>query len=179
MVAEITTGLSRIKWLLVISHNSTMIYKGRAVERRIVGQELGVRYLLDGSVRRVGNHLRLSGELIDTETSALVWSDHYDGTLDDVFGLQDELTMHVVGAVEPNLRRAEIERARRRRPNSHDAYDLYLRALPYAALAMPGDAERALPLLEDAIRLEPDYAAAHGYLAAGAMSSATCGVPAP
>jgi tetratricopeptide (TPR) repeat protein len=109
--------------------------------------------------------VRVTGELIETETAAHVWANRYDGTLDDIFALQDEMTMNVVGAVEPTLRRVEVERARRKRPESLDAYDLYLRALPFAGTAMPQDADRALPLLEEAIRLEPEYAAAHGFIA--------------
>lgn len=165
MVEEIITGLSRIKWLFVISRNSTSIYKGKPIDVRTVGQELGVRYVLQGSVRRSGNHVRVTGQLIETATASHVWADRYEGTLGDIFTLQDEMTMNVIGAVEPTLRKAEVERARRRRPDNLDAYDLYLRALPFAATAMPEDADRALPLLEEAIRLEADYAAAHGLIA--------------
>jgi adenylate cyclase len=123
-----------------------------------------VRYVLEGSVRRSGNHVRVTGQLIETATAAHVWAARYDGTLGDIFTLQDEMTMSVIGAVEPTLRKAEIERARRKRPDNLDAYDLYLRALPYATAAMPEDADKALPLLEQAIRLEPDYAVVHGFI---------------
>jgi TolB-like protein len=165
MVAEIITGLSRVKWLFVISRNSTFIYKGRPIDVKTVGRELGVRYVLEGSVRRSGNQVRVTGQLIETETAAHVWADRYEGTLENIFALQDEMTMSVVGAVVPTLRKAEIERARRKRPDSLDAYDLYLRALPLVATAMPGNADKALPLLEEAIRLEPDYAVVHGFIA--------------
>jgi TolB-like protein/tetratricopeptide (TPR) repeat protein len=165
IVAEIITGLARIKWLLVISRNSTFIYKGKPVDVKTVGRDLGVRYVLEGSVRRSGNHVRVTGQLVETETAAHVWAGRYDGTLGEIFALQDEMTMNVIGAVEPTLRKAEMERARRKRPDSLDAYDLYLRALPLAATAMPEDADRALPMLEEAVRLEPDYAAAHGFIA--------------
>ena len=165
IVEEIITGLSRIKWLFVISRNSTFIYKGRPVDVRAVGRELGVRYVLQGSVRRSGNHVRLTGQLIETETAAHVWANRYDGTLGDIFTLQDELTMSVIGAVEPSLRRAEVERVRRKRPDNLDAYDLFLRALPLATTAMPEDADVALRYLEEAIRLEPSYAAVHGFIA--------------
>jgi len=165
MVAEIITGLSRIKWLFVISRNSSFAYKGRPVDVRTIGRELGVRYVLEGSVRRSGDIVRVAGQLTDTDTAAHVWADRYEGALGDIFALQDRITMHVVGAVEPTLRRAEIERARRRRPDSLDAYDLYLRALPFASTAMPLDADRAVELLERALALEPDYAAVHGFLA--------------
>ncbi len=124
-----------------------------------------MRYVLAGSVRRSGNHVRVTGQLINAETAAHVWADRYDGTLDDIFTLQDEMTMSVVGAVEPTLRRAEVERARRKRPENLDAYDLYLRALPFTSAAMPQNADKALNLLQEAIRLQPDYAVAHGSIA--------------
>ncbi len=165
IVEEIITGLSRIKWLLVISRNSTLIYKGNPADVRIIGSALGVRYVLEGSVRRSGSRIRVTGQLTETETGAHIWADRYDSTLSDIFALQDEMTMSVIGAVEPTLRKAEVERVRRKRPGSLDAYDLFLRALPLAGTAMPEDADRALAYLEEAIRLEPDYAAAHGFIA--------------
>ena len=165
MVEEIVTGSSRIKWLFVISRSSTFIYKGRPIDVRTVGHELGVRYVLEGSVRRSGSQVRVTGQLSETETGAGVWADRYDGEIGEIFALQDLLTMRVIGAVEPNLRKVEIERARRKRPEKIDAYDLFLRALPFAATAMPADADRALCLLEKAIRLEPDYAIVHGFIA--------------
>jgi serine/threonine protein kinase/tetratricopeptide (TPR) repeat protein len=165
IVEEIITGLSRIKWLFVISRNSTFIYKGKPVDVKAVGRNLGVRYVLQGSVRRSGNHVRVTGQLIDTETAAHVWADRYDGALGDLFTLQDDMTMSVIGAVEPTLRRAEVERVRRKRPNNLDAYDLLLRALPLVTTAMPEDADKALQFLQQAIRLEPTYAAVHGFIA--------------
>jgi TolB-like protein/Flp pilus assembly protein TadD len=165
MVEDIITGLSRIKWLFVIARNSTFVYKGKAVDVKQVGRELGVRYVLEGSVRKLGNRVRITGQLIDTANAAHVWAERYDRALDDIFALQDELTMSVVGAIEPTLRRAEIERARRKRPDSLDAYDLYLRALPFAFSAMPETADKAVPSLEQAIAIEPDYAAAHALIA--------------
>jgi len=165
IVEEIITGLSRIKWLFVISRNSSFIYKGKLVDLTTVGRELGVRYVLRGSVRRSGDQVRLTGQLAETSTAVHIWADRYDGTLGDIFSLQDQMTMSVIGAVEPTLRKAEVERARRKRPENLDAYDLFLRALPLAGTAMPEDAEKALGLLEEAIRLEPDYAAAHGFIA--------------
>jgi TolB-like protein len=165
MVEEIITGLSRIKWLFVISRNSSSVYRGKPIDVKAVGRELGVRYLLEGSVRRSGDHVRVTGQLIETETAAQVWADRYDGTLDDIFTLQDEMTMSVIGAVEPTLRKAEIERARRKRPDSLGAYDLFLRALPFAGTAMPENADKALQFLEEAIQLQPDYAVAHGFIA--------------
>jgi adenylate cyclase len=165
MVEDIITGLSRIKWVFVIARNSSFVYKGKAVGVKQVGRELGVRYVLEGSVRKSSNRVRITGQLIDTASGTHIWADHYDRALDDVFAVQDELTISVVGVIEPTLRQAEIERARRKRPDSVDAYDLYLRALPFAFTAMPQDADKALTLLETAIDLEPDYAAAHAIIA--------------
>jgi len=109
--------------------------------------------------------VRVTARLIETGTAANVWADKYDATLGEIFALQDELTMSVIGAVEPTLRKAEVERVRRKRPDSLDAYDLFLRSLPFATTAMPGDADKALHFLEEAIRLEPNYAAVHGLIA--------------
>jgi adenylate cyclase len=165
MVEDIITGLSRIKWLFVIARNSTFVYKGRAIDVKQVGRELGVRYVLEGSVRKAGNQVRVTGQLIDTASATHVWAQRYDRPLDDIFALQDELTISVIGAIEPSLRQAEIERAKRKRPDSLDAYDFYLRALPNAFAAMPETADQALPLLQQAIAIEPDYAAAHAAIA--------------
>ena len=165
MVEEIITALSRIRWLFVIARNSTFTYKGRAVDLKRVGRELGVRYLLEGSVRKGGNRVRITAQLIEAETGAHLWTDRFDGSLEDVFDLQDKVAVSVAGVIEPTLRQAEIERARRKRPESLDAYDLFLRALPFAYTSMPQDAERALPFLERAIALEPDYAVAHAIIA--------------
>ncbi|MBV8536126.1 MAG: adenylate/guanylate cyclase domain-containing protein [Alphaproteobacteria bacterium] len=165
MVEDIITGLSRIKWLFVIARNSTFVYKGRAVDVKQVGRDLGVRYVLEGSVRRGGNRVRITGQLIEAETGRHVWAERYDRPLDDIFALQDEMTINVVGAIEPSLRQAEIERVKRERPDSLHAYDLLLRALPDVYVAMPDEAERALQLLDRALALEPDYALAHAYAA--------------
>jgi TolB-like protein len=165
MVDDIITGLSRIKWIFVIARNSSFAYKGKAMDVKQIGRELGVRYLLEGSVRKPTNRVRITAQLIDTGSGAHIWADRYDRALDDVFAVQDELTMSVVGVIEPTLRKAEIERARRKRPDSLDAYDLYLRALPFAFTAMPLDADKALALLDRAIELEPDYAAVHALIA--------------
>ena len=164
-VEDIITGLSRIKWIFVIARNSSFAYKGKAIDAKEVGRELGVRYLLEGSVRKSGNRVRITAQLIDTETGTHIWADQYDRSLDDIFAVQDELTISVVGVIEPTLRKAEIERARRKRPDSLDAYDLYLRALPLTFTAMPEDADKALTLLARAVELEPDYAAAHAMIA--------------
>jgi TolB-like protein len=165
VVEDIITGLSRIRWLFVIARNSSFIYKDKAVDVRQVGRELGVRYVLEGGVRKSEKRVRITAQLVEAETGAHLWADKYDGRLGDIFALQDQMTMSVIGAVEPTLRKAEVGRARRKRPDNLDAYDLFLRALPFAATAMPEDADKALQLLDQAIRLEPDYAAVHGLMA--------------
>jgi adenylate cyclase len=165
MVEDIITGLSRIKWLFVIARNSTFVFKGKSVNVTQAGRELGVRYILEGSVRNASNRVRVTAQLIEAETGQHVWAERYDRPLDDVFAIQDELTMSVVAAIEPSLRQAEIERVKRRRPDNLDAYDLVLRAIPHVYPAMPDGAALALPLLESALKLEPDYAMAHGFAA--------------
>jgi adenylate cyclase len=165
MVEEIITALSRIRWLFVIARNSTFTYKGRAVDVKQVSRELGVRYVLEGSVRKGGNRVRITAQLIDAINGAHLWADRFDGSLEDVFELQDKVALSVAGLIEPTLRQSEIERARRKRPDSLDAYDLYLRALPDAVAAMPENADKALALLGKAIELEPDFAAAHAMIA--------------
>jgi adenylate cyclase len=161
IIEDIITGLSRIKWLYVIARNSTFVYKGRAVDVKQAARELGVRYVLEGSLRKAGNRVRVTAQLIEADTGTHVWAERYDRPIGDIFDLQDELTLNVVAAIEPSVRQAEIERAKRKRPENLDAYDLYLRALPFAQVAMPGDAGKALALLDQALALEPDYAAAH------------------
>src|SRR6185369_2388910 len=150
MVEDIITGLSRIKWLFVIARNSTFAYKGRSIDIKQIGRELGVRYVLEGSVRKGGNRVRIAAQLIEAETGTHVWADRYDGVLEDVFDLQDKITETIVGIIEPSVRRAEIERARRKRPENLGAYDLYLRALPHTHSAMPEDAAIAIGYLEEA-----------------------------
>ena len=161
IVEDIITGLSRIKWLLVTARNSAFVYKGRSIDIKQVGRQLGVRYVLEGSIRKAGNRVRVTGQLIEAETGTHVWAERYDRPIGDIFEVQDEITVKVVGAIEPSLRQAEIERAKRKRPENLDAYDLYLRAQPFAQVSMPGDAGKALPLLHQALTLQPDYAAAH------------------
>ncbi|HLW89681.1 MAG TPA: adenylate/guanylate cyclase domain-containing protein, partial [Roseiarcus sp.] len=165
IVEDIITGLARIKWLFVIARNSSFTYKGKAVDVRQVGRELGVRYVLEGGVRKAGNRVRITAQLLEAETGAHLWADRYDGALEDIFDLQDQITDRVIGIVEPSLRRSEIERSRRKRPENLDAYDLYLRAVPHMASIMPSDARIAAGFLEDALKLDPNYAAAHALLA--------------
>src|SRR5205085_1196322 len=153
------------KWLYVIARNSTFVYKGRAVDVKQVGRDLSVRHVLEGSLRKVGNRIRLTAQLIEARSGRHVWAERYDRALDDIFAVQDEITLSVVGAIEPSLRQIEIERANRKRPENLDAYDLYLRALPHAQVAMPGDGEKALAWLHQSLALEPDYDAAHALAA--------------
>jgi TolB-like protein len=130
MVEDIVAGLSRIKWLFVVARNSSFAYKGKAIDVTRVGRELGVRYILQGSLRKHGSRVRISAQMIEAETGGHVWAEHYDRPLDDIFALQDEIALSVVGAIEPTLRRAEVERVKRKRPESLDAYDLVLQAQP-------------------------------------------------
>jgi adenylate cyclase len=167
MVDEIITGLSRIKWLFVIARNSSFIYKGKPVDVRQVGRELGVRYVLEGGVRKSGNRIRVTAQLLEAANGAHLWADRFDGALEDVFDLQDQITEKVVGIVEPSLRQSEIERSRRKRPDSLGAYDLYLRALPHFASDMPEDAKIGMEFLEEALKIDANYASAHAYLAWG------------
>jgi TolB-like protein len=165
MAEDIITALSRFRWFLVIARNSSFIYKGRKVDVRHVGRELGVRYVLEGSVRKSGKRLRISAQLVEVATGTHLWANKYDGALEDVFDLQDQIAEGVVGAIEPSIRRAEIERARRKRPENLDAYDLYLRALPMAWAFSPEETSKAIPLLDRALLIDPGYAAAHGLAA--------------
>jgi tetratricopeptide (TPR) repeat protein len=164
MVEEIITGLSRIKWLSVTSRNSSFIYKNRPVAVKEVADKFGVHYVLEGSVRKSGNRIRITAQLIDAQNDAHLWAEQYDRLMEDVFALQDDITMSVVGAIEPSLRKAEIDRVKRQRPKNLNAYDFLLRSLPYVYPAMPKDATKAIPLLEDALKLEPDYSVAHAFL---------------
>jgi TolB-like protein/class 3 adenylate cyclase len=165
MVEDIITALSRFNQLFVIARNSTFTYKGRAVDVRQVAKELGVRYVLEGGVRKAGNRLRITGQLIDAATGGHLWADRFDGGLEDVFDLQDKITGKVVGAIEPTLRKAEIERARRKPVENLDAYDLYLRALPHLYAIRPDENLLGFYLLSKAIDLAPNYALALGHTA--------------
>jgi len=165
MVEDIITGLSRLKWLFVIARNSSFTYKGKAFDLKQVGRELGVRYVLEGSIRKAVNRVRVTGQVIEAETGHHVWAERYDRMLDDIFALQDDLTTSVVAAIEPSLRQAEIERVKRKRPDNLDAYDLVLRAMPDVYPSIPERARKALPLLKSALALESNYALAHGLAA--------------
>ncbi|HZH53502.1 MAG TPA: adenylate/guanylate cyclase domain-containing protein [Microvirga sp.] len=157
IVEDITAALSRVRSFFVIARNSAYAYKGRAVNLRQVSRELGVRYALEGSVRRVGNRVRISAQLIDATTGTHLWADHYDGVVEDLFDFQDQITASVVGAIQPSIRAAEIERARRKRPESLDAYDLVMQALPLVWSLERENNREATRLLEEALRLDPNY----------------------
>src|SRR6201988_2247766 len=131
MVEEIITALSRIRWLFVIARNSTFTYKSRSVDVKQVGRELGVRYVLEGSVRKAGQRVGITGQLIEALTGTHLWADRFDGSLEDIFELQDKVAISVAGVIEPALQAAEIRRSSERRTGDLTAYDLYLRALPH------------------------------------------------
>jgi len=162
MVEEIITALSRMRWLFVIARNSSFTYKGRTVDVKQVGRELGVRYVLEGSVRKAANRIRITGQLIDASTGMHLWADRVDGGLEDVFELQDQVTSSVIGAIAPALQQAEIERAKRKPTESLDAYDCYLRGMASVYRWTKESASEALGLFYKAIELDPDFAPAHG-----------------
>ncbi len=165
LVEDITTALSRIRALFVIARNSAFTYKGRAVDVRQVGRDLGVRYVLEGSVRKTGTRLRITGQLVDAGTGAHLWADHFDGALDDVLDLRDQVTASVAGAIEPQLQHAEIERAQRKPTQDLGAYDYFLRGMAIFHLS---DAERMLEaqaLFAQAFALDAGYGAAYGMAA--------------
>jgi len=165
MVEDIIAGLSRIKWLFVVARNSSFTYEGRTVDVKRVGRELGVRYLLQGSLRKSGDRVRISAQMIEAEAGGHLWAERYDRPLDDIFALQDEITLSVVGAIEPSLRRVEVERVKRMRPDSLDAHDLVLRSQPDVYSGVPERVTEALVLLERALALDPAYALAHAFAA--------------
>jgi TolB-like protein len=156
MVDDIITALSRFKSLFVIARNSSFTYKGKVVDIKQVGRELGVRYVLEGSVRKAAGKVRISGQLIDATTGGHLWADRFEGDLSDVFALQDEVTVNVVSAIQPKLLQTEIDLAVRR-PNNLSAYDLCLRALPYIRSWTPGGLAEALRLVSRALEIEPRY----------------------
>ncbi|MFG3591028.1 adenylate/guanylate cyclase domain-containing protein [Bradyrhizobium sp. RDI18] len=158
MVEDIITGLSRSKSLFVIARHSTFTYKGKAVDIKQVGRELGVRYVLEGSVRKSGNRVRISGQLIDAATGVHLWADQFDSQLEDIFDLQDQVTIKVIGAIFPQLERAEIARAQRKPTQSLQAYDYYLRALASLYRLTREENIKALKLTKTAHRLDPKFA---------------------
>jgi TolB-like protein/class 3 adenylate cyclase len=165
MVEEIITALTRMRWLFVIARNSSFAYKGRAVDVKQIGRELGVRYILEGSVRKSGNKVRITGQLIDTSTGAHLWADRFEGGLENIFDLQDQVTTSVIGAIYPKLEEAEIERAKRKPTENLDAYDYYLRGLAGIHQWTKQSCEEALSNFGRAIQLDPNFAAAYGMAA--------------
>jgi TolB-like protein len=165
IVEDLITALSRMRGLFVIARNSSFTYKGRAVDVKQVGHELGVRYVLEGSVRKAGNRVRITGQLIDAATGAHLWADRFDGALEDIFDLQDQITSKVVGAVAPSLEKAEIERAKRKPTDSLDAYDYCLRGLAAFHHSTREGIDEALRLFRRAIEIDPDFALPHGMAA--------------
>jgi len=157
MVEEIITALSRIRWLFVIARNSTFTYKGRPVDAKEVGRELGVRYVLEGSVRKAGQRVRITGQLIDALTGTHLWADRFDGSLEDVFELQDRVALSVAGVIEPALQAAEMRRSAGRSTTDLSAYDLYLRALAAFSTMAKEPVFEALGLLEQAIAIDRHY----------------------
>jgi TolB-like protein len=165
MVEDIISGLSRIGWLFVIARNSSFTYKGKMVDVKQVGRELGVRYVLEGSVRKAGPRVRITGQLIDATTGGHIWADRFEGALEDVFDLQDRVTASVVGAIEPRLQRAEIERAGRKPTASLDAYDYFLRGMASFHLFTRDSLLEAGRLFQRATELDPNYATPYGMAA--------------
>ena len=165
MVEEIITALSRIPWLFVIARNSSFTYKGRSVDVKQVGRELGVRYVLEGSVRKAASRVRITGQLIDTTTNAHLWAERFDGNLEDVFDLQDQVATSVAGAIAPKLEQAEIERAKHKPTESLDAYDYFLRGMASYHEWNRQGTEDALRLFYRAVELDPSFASAFGMAA--------------
>ena len=161
VVEDIITELSRFRWLFVIARNSSFTYKGRAVDVKQVGRELGVRYLLEGSVRKSANRIRIAGQLIDAASGVHLWADRYEGALEDVFELQDQLAATVVAAIAPRLEQAEIDRARRKPTEGLDAYDLYLRGQENVYKLTREANGEALRLFYRAIERDPDFSLAY------------------
>jgi adenylate cyclase len=165
MVEEIITALSRIRWLFVIARNSSFTYKGQAVDVKQVGRELGVRYVLEGSVRKASGRVRITGQLIDALSGIHLWADRFDGSLEDVFDLQDQVATSVAGVIEPALQRAEMRRSAERRTTDLTAYELYLRALAVFYSRTKERVFEALGLLEQAIAIDPHYGPALSWAA--------------
>ena len=165
IVEEIITALSRFRQLFVIARNSSFTYKGRAIDVKQVGRELGVRYVLEGSVRRAANRLRITAQLIDAKTGGHLLANRFDGTPEDIFDFQDQVTASVVGAIVPKLEEAEFNRTKFKPTESLDAYDYYLRAMMSFNQWTSESIAEALKLFQKAIELDPEFASAHGLAA--------------
>jgi adenylate cyclase len=175
MAEDITTALSRFRMLFVISRNSSFTYKGRAVDVKQIGRELGVHYVLEGSVRRSGPRIRVTGQLVDASTGNHLWANNFDGTLDDIFELQDKVTSSVVGALIPTMRHAEIERAKHRPTENTDAHMTHMRGVASLYLWTKAGVDEALRLAYEAIKLDPDYSMAYGLAATCYVARRTAG----
>jgi TolB-like protein len=175
IVEEIITALSRFRHLFVIARNSSFTYKGRAVDVKQIGRELGVRYVLEGGVRRAGDRVRITGQLIDATNGAHLWADRLEGTLQDIFDLQDQVTAHVVGAIAPRLEQAEIERAQRKPTGSLDAYDYYLRGVAAVHRWTREGNEEAISMFARAVALDLGFGSAYGMAARCYSQRKVCG----
>ena len=176
---DIITELSRVRGFFVIARNSSFVYKGRVVAISEVAHELGVRYVLEGSVRRAGGRVRVTAQLIEGETGSHLWAERYDRDLEDIFEVQDEITQRIVGALEPSVIDAEAERSSHQRPENLDAWGYVARALPLIWTWSEKDYTQAEPLLLKAIEISPNYARAHSILAVGLISNAWLGRAGP
>lgn len=165
VVEDVIAALSRHRWLFVVARNSSFAYKGRAIDVKQVGRELGVRYVLEGSMRKAQSRIRITGQLIDAATGAHHWADRFEGVLEDIFALQDQITESVVGALVPQLERAEIERTRHKPTESLDAYDYYLRGMARLHLGTKESTDQALSLFHKAIESDREYASAYAMAA--------------
>ena len=165
VVEDIISALSRMSGVFVIARNSSFTYKGRAVDVKQVGRELGVRYILEGSLRKAANRVRITGQLVDAVTGTNLWSERFDGKIDDIFDLQDQMTTNVVGAIAPRLEHAEIERARHKPTESLDAYDYYLRGMWKFRQVIKSAIDEALLLFYEAIRRDQEFASAYAMAA--------------
>jgi len=165
MVEEVIMALSRMRWLFVVARHSSFTYKGRAVDVKQVGRELGVRYVVEGSVRKAGNRVRIAGQLIDTSTGAHLWADRFEGSVDDIFDLQDQVTASIVGAIAPKVEQAEIERAKRKPTERLDAYDYFLRGMAAVHQWKREATDEALVMFYRAIELDSNFASAYGMAA--------------
>jgi TolB-like protein len=165
MVEDLITALSRMRWLLVIARNSSFVYKGRSIDVKKVGRELGVHYVLEGGVRKAANRVRITTQLIDASTGVHLWADRFEGSLENIFDLQDEVTARIVGAIAPKVEQAEIERAKHKPTHSLEAYDYYLRGMASLYRRTKEASDEALQLLHSAIEVDPDFSSAYGMAA--------------
>lgn len=165
VVEDVTTALSRVRWLFVIARNSSFTFKGTAVDVREVGRDLGVRYILEGSLRKPADRVRITGQLIDATNGAHLWTEHFEGELGNIFDLQDRLAQSVVGAIAPQLERAEIERSKRKSTESLNAYDYYLRGMASLHRGTRLAIDGALRAFREAVEIDPEYSSAYGMAA--------------